>query len=147
MTADTPELLLCDSSFVGHLRVRATAPERYEHWSAEDLARVDRGVLAISVVTLAEARFGYLKAGWGAPKITAEEQRLRTFVWVPIDEAVIEEWARIRALCERSGWGMGDNDIWIVAGASSRGIPLVTCDRDQRQIVDPKLEVIFFAPP
>jgi predicted nucleic acid-binding protein len=60
---------------------------------------------------------------------------------------VVEEWARLRCLCESKGWPMGHNDIWIAATASTHGYPLVTCDQDQARIEDPALEVIFLPVP
>jgi hypothetical protein len=55
--APAPERLLCDTSFVAASAKRAAQPERFLHWSNEILARVDRAILAISVITLAEARY------------------------------------------------------------------------------------------
>lgn len=146
--ARSPERLLCDTSFVGHLGARRKKPERYEHWEADDLDRVNKAILAISVVTLAEARYGYLKAKWGAKRIADEESRLDGFLQVPLDDEDLEEWARLRYLCHGKGWICGDNDLWIAATASTRGYPLVTCDQDQERLrVDPALTVIYFPPP
>lgn len=123
-------------------------PERYEHWDADDLERVDKAILAISVITLAEARWGYLKANWGEKRIADEESRLGSFLQVPLDDQDLDEWARLRYLCYEKGWTCGDNDLWIAATASTRGYPLVTCDQDQERLkVDPALTVIYFAPP
>lgn len=53
------------------------------------LERIEAAVLGISVVTLAETRFGCLKAKWG-PRLIGQ---------VPLDMEVVEQWARVRALC------------------------------------------------
>jgi len=141
-----PELLLCDTSFVGHARARRAKPQRYEHWDEDVLERIESAILAISVVTLAEARFGYLKANWGDRRIEDEERRLGSFLQIPLDFPDLDEWARLRQLSERSGWAMTDNDLWIAATASTRGYPLVTCDNDQLRLdADPAIEVLYLA--
>lgn len=144
----SPERLLCDTSFVGHAGVRRARPERYKHWDADTLSRIDSAILAISVVTLGEARFGYLKANWGERRIEDEERRLASFLQVPLDYPDLDEWARLRHLCEQHGWVISHNDLWIAATASTRGHPLVTCDQDQLRLdVDPAIEVIYLPPP
>lgn len=143
-----PELLLCDTSFVGHVGKRMTHPDRYQHWDNAPVERIDRAVLEISVLSLAEARFGYLKGNWGEARIQAEEARLASFVQVPLDTPVLDEWARFRLLREKEGWAIGDNDLWIAATASTRGHPLVTCDKGQARLdADSALEVIFLPAP
>jgi predicted nucleic acid-binding protein len=146
--ATAPERLLCDTSFVGHVRALRTRPERYSHWGEQALARTENAVLAISVVTLAEARFGYLNAEWGATKIAEEERRLGSFLQIPLDLPDLDEWARLRDAAKRRGIAIGDNDLWIAATASTRDHPLVTCDQDQLRLEDQlAVEVIYFPPP
>ena len=72
--AATAERLLCDTSFVGFSARRASDPERFSHWPAETVERIDRAILAISVITLAEARYGYLHARWGRPLVTCDKR-------------------------------------------------------------------------
>lgn len=145
---DGPERLLCDTSFVGHVGRRKAKPERYQHWHEGILERIEKAVLEISVLSLAEARFGYLKGNWGESRIQAEEARLAGFVQVPLDPPVLDEWARLRFHRHKEAWAVGDNDLWIAATASTRGHPLVTCDSGQARLDgDPALEVIFLPPP
>jgi predicted nucleic acid-binding protein len=145
--ASTPERLVCDTSFVGASAKRAAHPERFAHWSSEALDRVDGAILAISVITLAEARFGYLNAGWGTGRIEREERRLASFLQLPLDPMVIDEWARLKDLSHRKGWNVTDNDLWIAATATARGHPLVTCDKDQARIDDAALGVLYLPMP
>lgn len=148
-TSATPpaERLLCDTSFVGHSAKRSARPARYAHWPADTLTRIEAAILAVSVITLAEARYGYLNAGWGADRIEREERRLAGFLQIPLDPTVLDEWARLRVLSRQEGWNVGDNDLWIAATASARGHALVTCDADQARIVDPALEVLHLPAP
>lgn len=137
-----PERLLCDTSFVAASAKRSARPDQFAHWASETIARLDAAILAISVITLAEARYGYLNAGWGTSRIEREEHRLAGFLQVPLDLATLDEWARLKVLSRQHGWNLADNDLWIAATASARGHALVTCDGDQARIVDPSLEVL-----
>ncbi|MHB1538356.1 MAG: type II toxin-antitoxin system VapC family toxin [Solirubrobacteraceae bacterium] len=102
----------------------------------------ERAILAISVITLAETRFGFRNARWGATRIEREERRLAGFLQVPLDMKIMDKWARLKHVSVSSGWNVGDNDLWIAATASTRGYPLVTCDADHGRIDDPAVEVI-----
>lgn len=146
-SSPAPERLLCDTSFVGASAKRSAQPDRFPDWRAETLRRIDTAILAISVITLAEARFGFLNANWGQARIEREERRLAGFLQVPLDLAIVDEWARLRLLSRQNGWNVGDNDLWIAATASARSYPLVTCDADQARIDEPQLEVVHLPMP
>lgn len=123
------------------------ATRRVSHWPRETIERIDAAILAISVITLAEARYGYLNANWGDSRIEREERRLAGFLQIPLDLMTIDEWARLKVLSRRNGWSLADNDLWIAATASTRGHALVTCDRDQARIADTSLEVLHLPVP
>lgn len=138
-----PEVVVCDSSFVGATGRRTTHPDQFAHWPQHTVARIEAAILAISVITLAEARFGFAAAKWGSARIEREEQRLAGFLQLPLDMAVVDEWARLKTRSKENGWNVGDNDLWIAATAGSRRHALVTCDQDQSRISDPGLEVLY----
>ena len=69
---------------------------------------------------------------------------MAAYVWVPLDMAVVNECARLRAACRASGVVVPDNDIWIAATANIRGRPLVSCDRHFERI--PDIDHIFLDP-
>ena len=107
-----------------------------------DAARLP-GEIAVSVITIGELRAGVLATSDAATR----DRRLTTltealaFEPIPIDQRVVEEWARLRVdLCD-TGQRMAVNDSWIAATARSIGVPVVTQDGDYVQI--PGLEVIF----
>jgi predicted nucleic acid-binding protein len=88
--------------------------------------------VATSVVTLAELRAGVL----AAPDPTTRARRLRTLegiadlVVLPIDEAVAQVWADMRAHLATTGRRVNVNDVWIAATAAAHGLPVVTQDSD-----------------
>jgi len=45
-----PERLLCDTSFVGHIAKRKAHPNRYAHWDARTVERIEQAVLGHAVV-------------------------------------------------------------------------------------------------
>jgi predicted nucleic acid-binding protein len=113
------ELLVCDSSFVVAIAQRRTQPERVAHWDTRVLDRIDRARNAISVVTLAESRAGYLIADWGPRRVEQDEHRLQAWGLLPLDNQIITEWARLRAESVAISLTISDNDLWIAATASS----------------------------
>ena len=147
VSASAPERLVCDTSFVGASAKRLAQPDRFSDWPKQTLDRIDAAILAISVITLAEARYGYLNAAWGAVRVEREERRLASFLQIPLDLTIIDEWARLKVLSRQNGWNVADNDLWIAATASARAHALVTCDADQARIADPALEVLHLPAP
>lgn len=142
------EALICDTSFVSHMRRRLRAPAGYMHWDTATIDRVETAVLAISVVTIAETRAGYRLANWGPSKVESTERELRRFHPIPVRRRYAGEWARLRAAARSAGIAIGDNDLWIAATASRREQILVTCDRDHQRIArDLPVEVVYLAPP
>jgi predicted nucleic acid-binding protein len=134
--ADAPEKLLLDTSFLGHeLRARKR-PDRYEHWDQLVLDRIAGSIRAISVVTVAEERAGWISAGWGEASVLSRRATLRGDLWIPIDAQILERWSELRAHCLQHGInGPGDNDLWIAATAIEHGLPLVTCDKAQSELL------------
>jgi tRNA(fMet)-specific endonuclease VapC len=142
------ETLVCDTSFVSHLRRRRQAPARYGHWDTTTVDRVEGARLAVSIVTIAELRFGQLRGGWGVRRIVESERSLARFLPLAIDDPYLDEWARLRYNAMANGIAIGDNDLWIAATASVRESVLVTCDRDHVRIArDLPVEVVYLRPP
>ncbi|MEA3020338.1 MAG: hypothetical protein QOI47_1862 [Actinomycetota bacterium] len=85
-----------------------------------------------SIITIGE-----LKAG----ALAADDVRTRARRWetverairrapLPVDEAVADQWARLRAQLAESDRRMPINDSWIAATALAHGMPIVTQDDD-----------------
>jgi predicted nucleic acid-binding protein len=141
-------MLFCDSSFVGHLLRRERSREGYEHWVDALPALAEGAPLAISLVTIAEVRAGYLNAGWGRRRVAQRELALGAFHPFLIDEPQVNEWARLWVAARRRGVALSDNDLWIAATASVGESVLVTCDKDHVRIAeDLPVEVVYLQPP
>lgn len=141
-TIPGPEVLLCDSSFLGHYEKAGAHPDRYRHWSTTDLNRVSGAILAITPFTLAEVRVGYQRAGWGRARIAAIENALSGYLLIPLDEQILSTYVDLKCRTMSTGRPMGFHDCWIAAAALSQGIPLVSSDNGHRDI--PGLTTIYF---
>jgi predicted nucleic acid-binding protein len=88
--------------------------------------------LAVSIITIGELRAGVLSAD----DVHVRVQRLATLTTamgldpVPVDDAVAEQWARLRVLLLDTRQRMPVNDSWIAATAMALGLPVVTQDAD-----------------
>lgn len=92
----------------------------------------------ISPVTPAELRAGVL----AADDYRTRASRMMTLEsafdieLVPVDEAVAEAWALLRAHLRNSGRRLRVNDLWIAATAMANGIPVYTLDDDFDPLAD-----------
>lgn len=88
--------------------------------------------IAVSMITYGELRLGVL----AAPDLVTRERRLATLMYVaqldlvPVDQAVAEAWAALRARLKEQRRAMKVNDSWIAATANALGVPVVTQDGD-----------------
>jgi predicted nucleic acid-binding protein len=142
------EVFVCDTSVVGHLSDRRRYARARLQWGELVLGRLNSAILAISVVTIAESRAGFLIDRWGAQRTRRVSLGLERFLQIPLSGRDLDEWARLRAAAKENGIAIGDNDLWIAATASVREHVLVTCDRDHVRI-GPELavEVLYLQPP
>jgi predicted nucleic acid-binding protein len=96
----------------------------------------------ISFMTLAELHYGTLKNNWG------ERQRTRLmtcverdYVLFPFNRALCLQWAEIRDSTRRAGHQIKVADSWIAATAMLYGMPLVTHNRSNFEVLEPELTV------
>jgi predicted nucleic acid-binding protein len=100
------------------------------------------GRLLVSVITIGVSRACVL----AAVDLDTRDRRLATltlalaFDPLPIDDAVVSHWSRLRLTLRDSGLRMPVNDSWIAATAMALGIPIVTQDEDYVDV--PGLEFI-----
>lgn len=146
MSSGAPEVLLCDTSYVGAARAVAKRSWISGDWPVSTTDRIASATLAISVITIAEERAGEMHANWGAATVAVADAARRAFVWVPIDGQILERWASLVAASMKSGIDCKhhQNDVWIAATAIERGLPLVTCDAWQAKL--PGLPEVIYLP-
>lgn len=88
-------------------------------------------VSVISVVTIAELRWGVLSARLDEVR----SQRLETLTSaqrlepIPVDDRVAAAWALLQQRLRTAGLRMEINDSWIAATAMAHGLPVITQDR------------------
>lgn len=116
------------------------------------LAETDEDRVFISVITLAELRYGI-------ERMTAGQHRHRLDEWLreelplrfegrvlPIDAAIANTWGRLTALREMSGRPIGAADAFIAATAEARDLTLVTrnvsdFERTVKAVGNPRTDV------
>ncbi len=135
MTAGNNRAVVIDTMVVSALMNPAHDPtaERYLSFIA------DRLVL-VSFVTVAEIRYGALKARWGDLRRRGLERDLARFVFVVPDDELMHACADLRATTERAGHPLGQKiheaDRWIAATALKLGVELVSDDTVFRGVPD-----------
>ena len=83
-------------------------------------------LLGVSVITIGELRAGVLAAG----DVDTRDRRLATLTQalalepVPVDERVVDSWARLRVQLRDRGQRMPVNDSWIAATAIALQVPV-----------------------
>jgi predicted nucleic acid-binding protein len=121
----TGSVLVDTNVFTAWLRGRSRLTSRY----AKHL--LGRSV-AVSPQTIAEARYGALKAGWGPRRLRDLAEATERARILPVDLATVETVAELRNRCRLIGHALhqrGHNaDLWIAATAIHWAIPLVAHD-------------------
>lgn len=80
----------------------------------------------ISVVTVAEVRFGQAIGTLPAALGARIERLLATIPQLPLDGRVVLPYATVRAHLKRLGTPIGPNDLWLAAHAVAADLTLVT---------------------
>lgn len=132
--------VLCDTSIVSVWR--RLGEDRPQLVSIPNSATRASSTTCISVVTVAEMRFGYRNANWGERRLRRTERWLDQFVRFEIDEPIADTWAELKAAGQRKGWTFGVNDLWIAATGRALDFPVLTCDRAFVRLGELGVEVV-----
>ena len=107
-------------------------PDRTSIAAAEYRTLIGARPIVVSFITVAELRYGALKARWGELRRRALERDLSQLVVVQPDDELVRVCAELRARCEFDGHALGNKiheaDRWIAATALRLGIPLISDD-------------------
>jgi predicted nucleic acid-binding protein len=98
----------------------------------------------ISFQTVAEMRFGALRAGWGEGRRDELQRFLTDFVLVGYSDEIATSWAEVMVASERAGARLEAGDGWVAASALHLAVPLVTDDADFVRAC-PTVDVVCFA--
>jgi tRNA(fMet)-specific endonuclease VapC len=93
---------------------------------AKRFAKLAAGAVGMSLVTFGELRYGAEKS---QQRVQALDTLERLRVVIPVihpDSAVAESYGTIRALLERAGTPIGNNDLWIAAHALALNLTLIS---------------------
>jgi len=104
-------------------------------------ATLPLGAVGMSLITFGELRFGAEKSQHQAHAL-ATLDRLRELIPVlELEDGVWESYGRLRALLQRDGTPIGNNDLWIASHALHLGVTLVSNNtREFERVPEFKLE-------
>ncbi len=109
--------------------------------AAQRLRDIAESDAAISVVTLAELRFGMALKPLHSRTVNRIEALLRLLRHLPLGLASATHYAQIRAHLQRKGTPIGSNDVWIAAHALAEDMTLVSGNvREFRRVPTLRLE-------
>jgi tRNA(fMet)-specific endonuclease VapC len=101
--------------------------------------------LCLSFQTVAELRFGALKANWGEGRKQGLELFFSAFHLVIYTDELASHWAQIMYDARQAGRRLEAGDAWIAAAARLLDAPLLTHDRDFSPAACPSITVFYHA--
>lgn len=97
--------------------------------------------LAMSVITVGELRFGAEKSQSRESALATIGQLVRMIQPCPLPQAAAEHYGDIRAMLQKQGRPIGNNDLWLAAHARAEGWTLVTNNtREFDRVTDLRIE-------
>lgn len=100
--------------------------------------------LALSFQTVAEMRFGALRANWGERRRDQLEEFFRRFAIVGYDDRLASCWAQVMCEAADAGRRLEAGDGWIAATALYLKAPLLTHDKDFDAAACPSIMIYRF---
>jgi predicted nucleic acid-binding protein len=103
---------------------------------------LENATLCISFQTIAELRFGALKARWGQARRQRLDQFLTGFYLIVYTDELARHWAHVMYDARRVGRRLEAADAWIAATARHLNAPLLTHDRDFSPEACPSITIL-----
>ena len=129
-----PRYLLDTDTFIYIQRRHPSAVERR-------FAELRPGDAVVSVIVYGELMYGAYKSKQTERSLRALDELLELVAVLPLPEEAAAVYGTLRALLERKGQIIGNNDLWIAAHAKAAGLTLVTNNvREFRRIPGLKVE-------
>lgn len=120
--------VVLDTGIWGHLYVNKKPDARTPYWRRLLTGRT----LVIAAQTRAEVLYGLYAAKWGPARLTAATARLDATNTVPVDEDIIQAYARLSTDCKAAGHALHadkhSGDMWIAATALVLTADLLSAD-------------------
>jgi len=91
--------------------------------------------LALSFATVAELRAGAIKRSWGSQRMRNQERFVSAYTIVRPNTKTVDEYAAIHAQLHWKLKGGGVNDMWTAACALTYGLPIVTNNRSDFDLI------------
>lgn len=109
--------------------------------AVERLSALPSGAAGVCWITLGEIAFGVRRSKPAQRTMSGIEALRQSLFKLPLDEPVVEQYARLRAALEAKGRPIGPNGSWIAAHALAHGLTLVTGnEREFRRVPGLKVE-------
>jgi tRNA(fMet)-specific endonuclease VapC len=106
---------------------------------------LEHASLCLSFQTVAEMRFGALKANWGTRRKRSLEQFFTAFHLVVYTDQLSVHWAEVMYEARQAGRRLEAGDAWIAATARYLNAPLLAHDKDFSPAACPSIVVICHA--
>jgi len=88
--------------------------------------------VVVAPQTVAEARYGALKAGWGPRRLREVAEAIVRVRMLPVDLDLVDAVADLRNQCRLIGHALHQSahnaDLWVAAAAIHWGLPLIAHD-------------------
>ena len=101
--------------------------------------------LAMPFPVVGELKVLALRAPLGPKRVQALERAISACVVIPSDARVVDQWAALRAKLISRLKGEGINDLWIAACCLVHGLPIVTNNRGDFELIQteaPALQIV-----
>ena len=135
------EYILLDTSVVSLLHPAKQSSTRRKLYIQDIVEKK----LVLSFQTVAELLFWGESRAWNQQKRMLLKKFISNFIIIPYSFDLAVEWARVQDICRKNGRRLESGDCWIATTAVYLDIPLLTHDKDFKELPLENLKVICHA--